>query len=123
MVVLHYLSEMSCEAIGDFLEMSPNTVKSRLHRARKRLKKEASIVHETLGGHQHSGDLMEDIMNWIQMNEPGTRHAVKTLSVTADKTLYTVIGDESIYKLPAVKKHGDRLIAISYVKTHTAVYL
>ena len=100
-VVLHYLSEMSCEEIGDFLEMSPNTVKSRLHRARKRLKKEAPIVHEILGGSQHSEDLMEDIMNWIQMNEPGTRHVVNTLSLTADKTLYAVIGDESIYKLPA----------------------
>ena len=100
-VVLHYLSEMTCEEIGDFLGVSPNTVKSQLHRARKRLKKEAPIVHETLGGNQHSGDLMEDIMNWIQMNEPGTRHVVKTLSVTSDKTLYAVIGDESIYKLPA----------------------
>ena len=99
-VVLHYLSEMSCEEIGDFLEMSPNTVKSRLHRARKRLKKEAPIVHETLGGNQYSGDLMGDIMNWIQMNEPGTRHVVNTLSVTSDKTLYAVIGSESIYKLP-----------------------
>ena len=35
-VVLHYLSEMTCEEIGDFLEVSPNTVKSQLHRARKR---------------------------------------------------------------------------------------
>ena len=25
-VVLHYLSEMTCEEIGDFLEVSPNTV-------------------------------------------------------------------------------------------------
>ena len=100
-VVLHYLSEMTCEEIGDFLEMSPNTVKSRLHRARKRLQKEAPIVHATLGGNQHSGDLMENIMNWIQMNEPGTRHVVNTLSVTSDQTLYAVIGDESIYKLPA----------------------
>ena len=100
-VALHYLSEMSCEEIGDFLEMSPNTVKSQLHRARKRLKKEAPIVHEILGGSQHSEDLMEDIMNWIQMNEPGTRHVVNTLSVTSDKTLYAVIGDKSIYKLPA----------------------
>ena len=99
-VVLHYLSEMTCEEVGDFLGVSPNTVKSQLHRARKRLKKEAPIVHETLGGHQHSGDLMEDVMNWIQMNEPGTRHVVNTLSVTSDKTLYAVIGDESIYKLP-----------------------
>ena len=99
-VVLHYLSEMTCEEIGDFLGVSPNTVKSQLHRARKRLKKEAPIVHEALGDSQYAGDLMEDIMNWIQMNEPGTRHVVNTLSVTSDKTLYAVIGDESIYKLP-----------------------
>ena len=99
-VALHYLSEMTCEEIGDFLEASPNTVKSQLHRARKRLKKEASIVHETLGSIQHSDDLMEDVMNWIQINEPGTRYAVNTLSVTSDKTLYAVIGDESIYRLP-----------------------
>ena len=99
-VVLHYLSEMTCEEIGDFLEVSPNTVKSQLHRARKRLKKEASTVHETLGGIQSSDDLIEDIMNWIQTNEPGTRYAVNTLSATSDKTLYAVIGDESIYRLP-----------------------
>ncbi|MCG9131624.1 sigma-70 family RNA polymerase sigma factor [Candidatus Poribacteria bacterium] len=100
-VVLHYLSEMTCEEIGNFLEVSPSTVKSQLHRARKRLKKEASIIHETLGGIQHSDDLMEDIMNWIQTNEPGIRHPVNTLSATAERTLYAVIGDESIYKLPA----------------------
>ena len=117
-VVLHYLSEMSCEEIGDFLEMSPNTVKSRLHRARKRLKKEASIVHETLGGHTHSGDLMEDIMNWIQMNEPGTRHVVNTLSVTSDKTLYAVIGDESIYKLPAGEETW-RLVNSDFLRQDT----
>ena len=98
-VVLHYLSEMTCEEIGDFLEVPPNTVKSQLHRARKRLKKEASTVYETLGGIQHSDDLIEDIMNWTQTNEPGTRYAVNTLSVTSDKTLYAAIGDESIYRL------------------------
>ena len=117
-VVLHYLNEMSCEEIGDFLEMSPNTVKSRLHRARKRLKKEAPIVHETLGGHPHSGDLMGDIMNWIQMNEPGTRHAVNTLSVTSDKTLYAVIGDESIYKLPAGEETW-RLVNSGFLRQDT----
>ena len=69
-VVLHYLSEMTCEEIGDFLEVSPNTVKSQLHRARKRLKQEASVVHETLRGFQLSDDLMEDIMTWTQVNEP-----------------------------------------------------
>ena len=100
-VVLHYLSEMSCEEIGDFLEMSPNTVKSRLHRARKRLQKETPVVREALGSFQVSDDLMEDIMNWIQTNEPGGRHPVNTLSATAEKTLYAVVGDKRIYKLPA----------------------
>ena len=117
-VVLHYLSEMTCEEIGDFLGVSPNTVKSQLHRARKRLKKEAPIVHETLGGHQHSEDLMEDIMNWIQMNEPGTRHVVNTLSVASDKTLYAVIGDESIYKLPAGEETW-RLVNSDFLRRDT----
>ena len=117
-VALHYLSEMSCEEIGDFLEMSPNTVKSRLHRARKRLKKEAPIVHETLGGHQHSDDLMEDVMKWIQMNEPGTRHVVNTLSLTSDKTLYAVIDDESIYKL-SVGEETWRLVNSDFLRQDT----
>ncbi|MYK97002.1 sigma-70 family RNA polymerase sigma factor, partial [Candidatus Poribacteria bacterium] len=117
-VVLHYLSEMTCEEIGDFLGVSPNTVKSQLHRARKRLKKEAPIVHEILGGSRHSEDLMEDIMNWIQMNEPGTRHVVNTLSVTSDKTLYAVIGDESIYKLPAGEETW-RLVNSDFLRQDT----
>ena len=100
-VILHYLSGMTCEEIGDFLSIPPSTIKSRLHRARKRLKKEETVVRETLGGIQHSDDLMEDIMNWIQTNEPGGRHPVNTLSATAERTLYAVIGDKSIYKLPA----------------------
>ena len=100
-VALHYLSEMSCEEIGDFLEMSPNTVKSRLHRARKRLRKETPMVQEALGGFHVSDDLMEDVMKWIQMNEPGVAVPVGTLSKTSDGTLYAVMGYENIYKLLA----------------------
>ena len=100
-VALHYLSEMSCEEIGDFLEMSPNTVKSRLHRARKRLRKEAPMVREALGGFHVSDDLMEDVMKWIQMNEPGVAAPVGTLTKTSDGSLYAVTGYENIYKLPA----------------------
>ncbi len=100
-VALHYLSEMTCEEIGDFLDVSPNTIKSRLHRARKRLKQQEAVVHETLGGFQRSGDLMEDIMNWIQTNEPGVWRSVDTLSATSENSVYAVVGDESIYKLPA----------------------
>ena len=98
-VVLHYLSEMTCEEIGDFLDISPNTVKSQLHRARKRLKKEEGVVRETLRGFRHSEDLMEGIMNWIQTNEPGAVGVVGMLSVTSEGTLYAVMGNERIYRL------------------------
>ena len=117
-VVLHYLSEMTCEEIGDFLDVSPNTVKSQLHRARKRLKQEDGVVREILCGFRNSEDLMEDIMNWIQMNEPGTRHVVNTLSVTSDKTLYAVIGSESIYKLP-VGEETWRLVNSDFLRQDT----
>ncbi len=62
---------------------------------------EKSVVHETLEGFQHSNDLVEDTVKWIQVGEPGILGEVGTLSVTSENTLYTVIGDESIYKLPA----------------------
>ena len=48
-VTLHYLDSMTCEDVGKFLGVSPNTVKSRLHRARKRLKKEEPTIREIWG--------------------------------------------------------------------------
>jgi RNA polymerase sigma factor (sigma-70 family) len=49
-VTLHYLDSMTCEDVSKFLGVSPNTVKSRLHRARKRLKKEEPTIREIWGG-------------------------------------------------------------------------
>ena len=63
--------------------------------------KEKSVVQETLGGFQRSSDLTEDIMHWTQVGEPGILGEVGTLSMTAENILYTVIGDDRIYKLPA----------------------
>ncbi|MDE0313423.1 MAG: sigma-70 family RNA polymerase sigma factor [Candidatus Poribacteria bacterium] len=64
-MVLHYLGEMSCEAISKFLGVSPNTVKSRLKRARERLQNEESIIRETLGSVPLRPDLTENIMRRI----------------------------------------------------------
>ncbi len=64
-MVLHYLGEMSCEAISKFLGVSPNTVKSRLKRARERLQNEESIIQETLGSVPLSPNLTENIMRRI----------------------------------------------------------
>ena len=99
-ITLHYLGDMRCEDISEFLEVPVNTIKSRLHRARKRLKEEELMVRETLGGFELPDDLTENIMEWIQMNEPGVAASVGTLSKTSDGTLYAVMGYENIYKLP-----------------------
>ena len=64
-MVLYYLGEMNCEEISKFLGVSPNTVKSRLRRARKRLKSEESLIRETLGSVSLRPNLTENIMRHI----------------------------------------------------------
>ena len=71
-VTLHYLGDMTCEDISRFLGVSPNTVKSRLHRARKRLKKAEHVVREVLGGFQLSPTLAENILREIAHIKPIT---------------------------------------------------
>lgn len=63
-VKLHYLDEKSCEDIGEHLGVSPNTVKSRLHRARKRLQKEEHTIRELWGGQK--GDIMSNKLEEIR---------------------------------------------------------
>ena len=48
-VTLYYLAEMTGEEISLFLGVSPNTVRSRLRRARERLEKEEFMIQEVLG--------------------------------------------------------------------------
>ncbi|RKU24366.1 hypothetical protein C6503_01105, partial [Candidatus Poribacteria bacterium] len=61
-MVLYYLGEMNCKEISKFLGVSPHTVKSRLRRARERLKNEEHIIRETLGGIPLHPHLTENIM-------------------------------------------------------------
>ena len=46
-VTLHYFDGMSCEQIAAFLDVTTNTIKSRLSRARQRLKKQKSPEQST----------------------------------------------------------------------------
>ena len=69
-VTLHYLGDMTCEDISQFLGVSPNTVKSRLHRARKRLKKAEHIVRENLSGFQFTTALTENLLKEIARIKP-----------------------------------------------------
>ena len=60
-VVLYYLREMTSEAISKFLGVPINTIKSRLRRARQRLKEEELMICETLGSIQPPIDLTDHI--------------------------------------------------------------
>ena len=71
-VTLHYLAEMSCENISEFLGVSPNTVKSRLHRARARLKKQEHLLHDTSGIFQVPSTLTENIISEIARIKPAS---------------------------------------------------
>ena len=69
-VTLHSLGEMSCEEISQFLGVSPNTIKSRLHRARKRLKKQEHLIREALGSFQLAPTLTENILQEMSRIKP-----------------------------------------------------
>ena len=64
-VTLHYLGEMTCQAISEFLGVSPNTVKSRLQRARNRLKEQETMIQETLGSVHLPTTFTENIMKQV----------------------------------------------------------
>ena len=53
-MTLYYLGEMTAKEIGDFLSVSVNTIRSRLHRARKRLQKKGEFIQmPSHNQHQH----------------------------------------------------------------------
>ncbi len=70
-ITLHYLAGSSTKEISEFLGVSLNTVKSRLHRARKRLQKEDNMISETLGSFQPTTASTENIIKTI--NESGVK--------------------------------------------------
>ena len=76
-VTLHYLAEMSCEKISEFLGVSPNTIKSRLHRARKRLQQQEHLLHDVSGIFQVPPTLTENIMREIAQIKPTTPSVAK----------------------------------------------
>lgn len=69
-VTLFYLAEMTSEEISAFLGVSPNTIRSRLRRARKRLKKQAHLLHDVSGIFQLPPTLTENIAREIARLKP-----------------------------------------------------
>ncbi|MCY4404006.1 MAG: sigma-70 family RNA polymerase sigma factor [Candidatus Poribacteria bacterium] len=71
-VTLHYLAGLSCEEIGEFLGVATNTVKSRLHRARNRLRQEEAMIKENLSSFKLPTNFTENIMEAISKVTPMT---------------------------------------------------
>ena len=78
-VTLHYLGGMQVKAIGNFLGVSVNTIKSRLRRGRERLQETESLVREVLGSVRLPLDLTERIMREVADINPVAPPAGKPL--------------------------------------------
>ncbi len=76
-ITLFYLGEMTINAIGEFLGVSPNTIKSRLSRARNRLKQEEDMIQQNLGSFQLPANLTENIMREASRIVPAAPAASK----------------------------------------------
>ena len=65
-VTLYYLGEMTAKEIAKFLGVSVNTIKSRIRRARERLRNEEELlISKTLGSVQLPANLTESIMRQV----------------------------------------------------------
>ena len=71
-ITMHYVSEMSCKDISEFLGVSPNTIKSRLHRARERLKNQEHLLHDVSGIFQLPPTLTQNIMREVASIKPAS---------------------------------------------------
>ena len=71
-VTLYYLAEMTSDEISTFLGVSPNTIRSRLRRARKRLEEQEHLLHEVSGIFQLPPTLTENIIKEIVRIKPMT---------------------------------------------------
>ena len=69
-ITLYYLGEMSYEEISEFLGVSVASIKNRLYRARRRLKKEEPMIREALENFQITPNLTENIMREIARFKP-----------------------------------------------------
>ena len=70
-MTLYYLGEMPTGEISKFLGVSVETIRTRLHRARKRLQEEEELlIQEVLGGVQISSSIKQNIMRKVVDMKP-----------------------------------------------------
>jgi len=104
-VNLYYIAEMTCEEIGKFLGVSANTVRSRLHRARNKLRKDETMIKENLSSFQLPSQLTENIMKEISQKNPAVPSTSKPLiplAVSAASAILVIfllgIGSQNLFQ-------------------------
>ena len=90
-VNLYYIADMTCEEIGKFLGVSPNAVRTRLHRARERLKKEESVIKENLSSFKLPKQFTDNTMQKISESQPITPTISKPLAPLAISAASAII--------------------------------
>ena len=91
-LTLYYLGEMTAKEISKFLGVSVNTIKSKIRRARNRLKEEGEhLITENLRSVQLSTDLTESIMRQIADIKPTPPIAKPTLPWAAFGTAAVLV--------------------------------
>ena len=127
-MTLHYLGEMTCESISEFLGVSQNTIKSRLSRARNRLKKEEAMIKENLSSFQLPTQFTENIMKEISRLNPiapsGSKPLVP-LAMSAAAAIFVVllmgVGAQNLihfqepYQLDATSESMIEIVDTQYV--------
>ena len=84
-VTLHYFDNKSCEDISETLGISTNTVKSRLHRARKRLLKEEHTIRQVWSGNK--GDIMSGKLEEIRGKFNSFMEKVESYPISGENIL------------------------------------
>ena len=69
-ITLYYLGGMTYDEISKFLGVSEATIRNRLYRARRRLKKEEPMIREALENYQITPNLTDNIMREISRLKP-----------------------------------------------------
>ncbi len=101
-ITLYYFGEMTAKEIGKFLGVSVNTIKSRLRRARNRLKQDEPMIREAITHFQISPTLSENVLREVSRLQPNSPSGSKpfipwVLGTTTAALLLLLLGTGSQY--------------------------
>ena len=108
-ITLYYLGGMTYEEISEFLGVSVASIKNRLYRARRRLKKEEPMIREALENFQITPNLTENIMREVSRLKTATPSGSKpfvpwAIGVSVLAAVFLVLGIANQHSLSRFQK-------------------